>query len=426
MTLGLLFFLLFLYFLIANSKSKNPEKLFVIIATIPMILLSGLRHEEVGNDTAITMIRFEGAINTSWSEVFSNFWERYSNPNVSIGKDPAEMVFYKLLSMITEDSRVFLFVVATIVLVSFAYFVYRSSLSLRTILFSYIFYVSITYGYIPNSSFRQSIAFAVLLFAFIFLNRKKYISFLLLLFLASFFHNSVLTACVILPLMFVKISKVLYWFCLLPFLYVFFNYRAFGFLLGDLNEIYGGYFGSDYYTYHNQPIMVVLMILGLYVYIGVTLRSRMTIENDKLYICGAAFTLIFVPFVRLDPSALRLISYFSVLMGIQVGNSYLRTSSLRSLFWVIVAIFLTKAALTPDDGYRFMWQEKEPRERYGFVIKQSEKEINNDIGFVLQSRNEARCCTFTPRVISMGIDAGFSWLPTRHYLQSPCPRCYLA
>lgn len=387
MTLGLILFLLVLYFFIIHSKVQNPSKLFIIVTTVVMIIISGLRHEGVGNDTLATMLKFEETINASWNDVFSNFWERYKDPDKSFGKDPGEMVFYKILSLFTEDARVFLFVVATIVLSSFGFFVYHSTHSLRTILFSYIFFITISYGYIPNSSFRQSIALAILMPAFIRLSHKKYVSFILLLLLASVFHKSVLSALVVLPLMLVKKPQVLYWLSLLPFVFVFFNYHIVGLLLGGFSDIYEGYLSLNYYSSHNQPIMVILMVLGLYLFIGMALSYNDNVASQRLYIYGSALTLILVPLVRLDPSALRLISYFAVLMGIQVGNSYGKKNILRFLFWGIVCIFLVKAALSPDDGYRFMWQHKELHERYGQLKKPSDKDYFEEKGvFVLISK----------------------------------------
>lgn len=371
MTLSLLLFVLILYFAIVGSKVKNPRKRFIIIATIVMILVSGLRHEGVGNDTYATMLRFERISTTSWNEVFSDFWLRYLSPSVSVGKDPAEMLFYKVLSYFTNDSRVFLFVVASIVLVSLGYFTYKSTQSLRTTLFSYILFISISYGYLPNSSFRQSIAFAVLLPAFVLLKDKKYISFILLLILASFFHKSIIITALILPFMFVRQKSIIttYWLFLIPFVFVFFYYEYVGTLLGGLNDIYEDYLVNDYYGQNEQPFLVILMILGLYLYIGFGLKKDLDLRKNTLFILGGAQTLVFVSMIRLDPSALRLISYFAVLMAIQVGNASNGTVFMRSVFRVIVSIFLIKAALNPDDGYRFMWQEKELHDRYGAIDK---------------------------------------------------------
>ena len=390
MTLALILFLLILYYLISIYNVRNPEKVFIITATIIMILISGLRHEGVGNDTLATMQFFDKTINTSWDDVLSNFWERYINPNRHIGKDPGEIVFYKVLSIFTKDSRVLLFVVAIIVLTSFGIFIYHSVQSLQTILFSYIFYVSLTYSYIPNSSLRQSIAYAILLFAFLNLNNKKNISFVLLLLIASLFHKSVLIVAILLPFMYIKKPMILYWFCLLPFIIVYFNYLDVGLFLGGFNDIYESYLNMNYYKYHIQPFMVILMILGLYLFIGVALTFDKNNENNRLYIYGSALTLILVPLIRIDPSALRLISYFGVLMGIQVGNSCLKVHLMRSIFWIITLIFLTKAAISPDDGYRFMWQQKKLHKRYGFIntpIKGEHKEESyNDSAILSNNR----------------------------------------
>lgn len=380
MTLSLIIFILILYFLLVNSKVKNPRKKFIVITTFVMILISGLRHEGVGNDTYATMLKFEEAATTNWKDVLSDFWVRYFNPNISIGKDPAEMLFYKLLSYITSDSRVFLFVVATIILVSLGYYTYKCTQSLRSTLFSYILFISISYGYMPNSSFRQSIAFAILLPAYLYLKDKKYLLFILLLLLASFFHKSVFITSIILPFMFVKQKdvKMIYWLFLIPFVFVFFNYRYVGFLLGDFNDVYGSYLGLNYYNYHSQPFMVILMILGLYLYNGVGLKKDADSEKNVIYILGGAQTLVFVSMIRLDPSALRLISYFAVLMAIQVGNSSGGSVFMRNVFSVIISIFLIKAALNPDDGYRFMWQEKKLHDRYGMIDKPLQISPNNE------------------------------------------------
>lgn len=367
MTLLLILFLIVLYFSLSTSKKGNPRKKFIIIASFVMILLSGLRHEGVGNDTLATMLKFEETASISWQEVLSDFWLKYTNPDKNIGKDPGESVFYKVLSLFTSDSRVFLFVVAVIVLSSFGLFVYRNTNSLRTILFSYIYYITLTYNYIPNSSFRQSIAFAILALAYIMLKDKKFIKYIIILLLASFFHKSVLIAFVMLPLMFVKRANFVFWISLVPFFIVFFFYQPIGVLLGSFSDIYDAYTSINYYSQHSQPIMVILMVLGLYLYVGFSYTKDIKEKKNRLYIYGTALTLILVPLVRFDPSALRLISYFAVLMGIQVGNTSSNSESLRTLYWIIIAIFVGKAALTPDDGYRFMWQQKKLHERYGML-----------------------------------------------------------
>ncbi len=379
MTLALLLFLVILYLSLNTSKKGNTRKTFVCIATFLMILISGLRHEAVGNDTYATMTEFEHTFYLSWNDVLSNFWLRFVSPDTTIGKDPGELIFYKTLSIFTKDTRVFLFVVAIITLISFGYFVYNNTDSLRAILFSYIYFVTLTYGFIPNSSFRQSIAFAVLLVAYMELKDKKIFKFLLLLLISSFFHKSALIAIVMLPMMFVKRCKIVYWLSLIPFIIFFFYYEPIGAFLGGFSDIYSAYATNQYYTQHSLPIMVILLVLGLYLYVGFSLRNDSLEENFRLYIYGTALTLVLVPLVRFDPSSLRLISYFAMLMGIQVGVSSERAKNNQVMFWIIIVVFLGKAALTYDDGYRFMWQQKRLHERYGMLQDPQTKTSKGDV-----------------------------------------------
>ena len=367
MTLLLLLFIFFLYYYLCRYGKNNSRSVFIIIMTLVLILISGLRHEAVGNDTFGTMLKYERIVDTSWDEVLANFWERYFNPSYNFIKDPGEDIFYKLLSYITKDPRIFLIITGIIVLCSLGSFIYNSAKTFRGVLFSYVIFVSLFYAYIPNSSFRQAMAFAILLQGYQALNKKKYLLFLGLLVFASFFHKSILISIILLPLLFLKETKLVYWGSFFLFVYVFFNYRNVGALLSETSDIYEYYLYIDFYKYNNQPFMVIIMALGLYIYNGIGLYTNKRCSNNRLYIYGSALTLVFTPLIRLDPSALRLISYFGILLAIQVANSSYGSAFMRHLFWVIVFIFFFKASLNPDDGYRFMWQEKQLHYRYGMI-----------------------------------------------------------
>ena len=165
----------------------------------------------------------------------------------------------------------------------------------------------------------------------------------------------------------VKVILVVYWLFLIPFIYMLIRYQFAALLLSSISEIYEGYLMSDYYAHHNQPFLVILLILGLYIYIGIGLRREDEVEKNRLFLYGSAMSLVLVPLVRFDPSALRLISYFSVLLAIGVGNTSYSSNLMHKLFWVIVLIILLKAAISFDDGYRFMWQNKQLHERYGIM-----------------------------------------------------------
>lgn len=356
MTFILILFFILLYYYLLNSNAKDPKKSFVVIVTIILILLSGLRHPTVGSDTEGTMLRYEQVAKTSWVEVIDGFIDRYLNPTATEGKDPAEYIFFKLLSIISGDGRVMLFAVAIIILSSIGLFIYKNTKTLNAVLFSYVFFVTMFYQYVPNSSVRQPIALAILLYAFSYLKERKYIGFLLLLFFASFFHKSVLVGGLMLPLSMLKNIRTNYFLFIPFFVMTFFYYEFVGTLLVGFNEVYDAYMSSSYYATRSKPFVVIILFSGLYlfcVYAGIPKKSEIIIDRMVYY--GTGLTIVLAPLIWLDPSMIRLTCYFGLYMAIAVAESSERNKDARSIMRIIYAIFLIKALMT-DDGYYFMWQ----------------------------------------------------------------------
>ena len=349
------------FFLNSLGETGDYKKGFIVISTIIMIFISGLRHEYVGNDTLVTMLKFEANVNTPWKYIFQDFWTMYMNPSNEQGKDPGEIVFNKLLSYFTTDSRTFLFVIATIVLCSLGRFIYRNSKTLHSVLFSYIFFVSLFYHYIPNSAMRQTLAVAILFYAYSFLMQKQHIKFILLLLAASTLHKSVLIAGIMLPLVYIKNVRFIYYGCIPLFIFMFVFYNEAASLLGIASEVYENYTGADYYASmgRSRPIMVILMVLGLYIYNIIILERDPNRQDNRIYYIGIALSLVFTPLIQFDPSAIRIVAYFGMFIPIISGNLSNNTIITRNGFIFIIAIFILRAASASDDGYRFMWQEKE-------------------------------------------------------------------
>ena len=205
MTTLLLLFLFLLYYLTKRLPEEEAPKRFIYCTSFVLILVSGLRHEAVGNDTLAYMMSFEDTLDTSWSEILSNFANNYLNPLSNEGKDPAFKIFEKLVGTVLPNSRLYLFVIAAILLTSIGYFIHTFSVDLRSTLFCYVFYISMFYGYLPNSAIRQSLALSIVLFAYCLAFKRNLIWSVLLVLLASTFHKSALLA--LLFFMFIKYSN---------------------------------------------------------------------------------------------------------------------------------------------------------------------------------------------------------------------------
>lgn len=365
MYLALIIFSILSYLAFQNKTSKSSIKKYIIVMTILLIVISSLRHEAVGNDTYAYMRFFDQYAEMSWSEVFDNFWTSYLYPGED-GKDPGQLVIIKALSYVVPNSRVFLCVVAALLLIPLGVLVYRNSKTLETPCFFYVFYITMFYPYLPNSAVRQSLALTILLIGFLSLQKGKMLRFMMLLFVATFVHKSIVIAALIIPFYYLKNIKASYRLSLLLFIIMLFTYKYVGVFMSMQSEIYEAYGSGEYYaTAQSVPFMVILMILGLYVIGWIGIGKDKESYNKRLIYGGAAMTLVWVVMVRLDPSVIRLTAYFGPWMGLMVPDA-LRLSSRRDfniLFAILLLVFIARAIMTPDN-YHFLWQEMALHDRY--------------------------------------------------------------
>lgn len=365
MSLALILIVILIYFCSANKSNPQTIKNYIKFITIILIIISGLRHEAVGNDTYAYIQNFEDLKVTPWSEVTDDFWDIYFNPGEN-GKDPGERVIIKGFTEILPNARCFLFIVAALLLIPIGVLVYRNSKTLETPCFFYVFYISLFYNYLPNSAVRQSLAITFLVIGYLFLQKDKVKHFLLFLLLATFIHKTMFIALLMIPFYYLRNVMFGYLFSFVGFIVMLFTYRYVGVFLSMQSDIYEGYGAGIYYSQgHSAPFLVIIMILALYM-IGVFgVNKDQNAYSNRLLYGGAALTLIWVVLVRLDPSVIRLTAYFGPWMGLMVPMALKlwRPKDYNLFFAFILIIFVLRAMITPDN-YHFMWQEMELHERY--------------------------------------------------------------
>lgn len=364
--------MLLLYFSLHNQKYHIAATRFIFFVSIALVVLSGLRHKGVGNDTYAYMMIYDNLRDITWSEVFEDFIRRFVAPMGNDEKDPGMLILIKILHFLQLDSRAYLFVVSSMVMIPLGRFVYNNSKKLETVLFTYFFYVSLFYAYLPNSAIRQSVAFSFVLWAYLLFQKNNLYLGILVIVIGALFHKSSLISLVIIPLLYVRNVKFWYIMSLLPFLFfLIFQETAVNFLV-DGNEIYSGYGTGGYYTGNNQgkPFLVILLISAFF-YLGWISCSKLEKTEmgikTNLLIFGCALTFVLIPVVWVNPTALRIISYFAPCMAIIVGAVFSRIKWGRILFLFLLIVFLYKS-ISSMDNYRFMWQKMELHERYAEVI----------------------------------------------------------
>ena len=366
MYLSLIVICILLYYGIKNKTDKRTIKNYIVFITFLLILISGLRHEAVGNDTFAYMTHFDRVSSMKWSEILDNFWDSYFNPGENgNGKDPGELIIIKLLTYVLPGPRSFIFIVSALLLIPLGIFVYQNSEDLSTSCFFYVFYISMFYPYLPNSAVRQSFALALLLVGYLLLQKGKVWQLILCLFLSTFIHKSIIISILILPFYFFKKTKMLYKWSFVLFIIMLLAYQYVGSFLSMQSDIYEMY-GKNYYTQgQSAPFMVIIMMTALYIIGLLGLRNDRDAYKNRLIYGGAAMTLVWVVMVRLNPSIIRLTAYFGPWMGLMVPNS-IKLWDKRNFnlaFFIVLMVFVTRAVITPDN-YHFLWQEMALHERY--------------------------------------------------------------
>lgn len=375
MTTVLIIISLLLFLTFRKEPNKVGIKKFIIIISLLLIFVSTFRHEGVGNDTLGYMHFFDSMDTRTWSEYLSSFITNYLNPVGGEDKDPGFNVFIKFIHDIVPDVRFFFFVVATILLTPIGVFVYKYSTNIKVTLFFYIFYICLFYHYLPNSAIRQSIAMSLVLTAYMFLEKKRIVFFLLFVLLGSFMHKSCLIVLLMIPISLLVEAKLFYKISALLFILglVFSDQMALLFM--DQSDVYNSYLTSQYYGGFNgsRPIMVLFLFLALYIVGWMAVSSVGKDYVTKLFLIGTALTLVFVPLVWVNPSLLRVISYFSPFMGIFIGEALNRVKYGELLRTIIIIVFIYHS-LSSSSQYRFMWQEMKINDDQAYNINQPEEE----------------------------------------------------
>ncbi|MBC9785831.1 EpsG family protein [Heliobacterium chlorum] len=176
--------------LILNNRVLTfGKKLFVILASLQWIIISGLRDITVGGrDIYISYYNsFNRVLTTSWTEIADRFI------NILFygaeGKDPGYMFIEKTISLMTDSYQVYLAIIAALFMVPFGVFIYRNS---RDPFISFLIYSTLFYAFYSLTGLRQTIATAlVVLIGYELIKKKKLLWFMVVTLIAYTIHKSV-------------------------------------------------------------------------------------------------------------------------------------------------------------------------------------------------------------------------------------------
>lgn len=355
MTFSLTIFCILLLFAFKGKPYRKAANIFIILISISLVLCSGLRHESIGNDTVNYLNMFEDIKLESWKDLTSDFFSKYFSPTNNQDKDPGYSIFIKITQIFTSNSRAYLFIIAIIFFISLGKFLKEHTESLQELLFSYVFYINLFNEYVPNSAIRQTLAISIIFFAYTNLQKKRYLLFFVYVILASFFHKSALICLLVLPMTYLKNIDKLYYLGIPLFLLSLLCVNQFASLFLSNNDIYNDYLSGSYYGNSEKPFVILILMVGLYLIGLLGIISDKNLTNTKLFYVGAFCSLLFSTLVWVNPTLIRLMTYFAPLMGIAIGNAFNRISCGKMIYAVVILIFLISAFRSIGD-YHFMWE----------------------------------------------------------------------
>lgn len=176
---------LILYVIVRKADKRN--RIFLIICFIQLSLISGMRDVSVGTDTKEYELWFSIFKDQTIPELLRQYGLR----------DIGYKWLNRLIYLAGGDYRWILWIETIFVIGSICYFIYKYAISPLTAM---IFFVGMGYFNFSMNISRQMFAFAIVLFAFKYVEERKLKKFVVITILASFIHFSVVFCLILYPI----------------------------------------------------------------------------------------------------------------------------------------------------------------------------------------------------------------------------------
>ena len=338
----------------ANKNRQQRKKIFVIIACIQWVLISGLRADSVGADTENYMNIFDHHSTLSWERVFlelKNYLSTgQSSTETNMGLEPLFIIFNKAVSVITVDHVAYKFIVAIIFMLALGRYIYKYS---EDPCLSFAIYGSLFFNMFSLTGYRQVLAVSLILFAFRYIRERKFWRFLLVVLLGSLIHRTNL----MFILLYVMANKKITPMYLLTFIAIFLSMIVFN---SQLFTIVKNVFGYDEYVgnygfkQHTFTLLyIALTVVSFWKYKEVVGKDSKAIQ----YYNGLLLSWLMFPFVLESPSAMRLVYNFGfviLLLVPKIVKAFKSSKEKQIVYLAIYGLFGIQVLLS-DFTYAFYW-----------------------------------------------------------------------
>ena len=282
-----------------RKPSKPKNLIFIMLAFSQLFLLSAFRYD-IGFDYQMYAVGFRNMTEAGFETLTYKDWET------------GFIVFTKLLGLIPGmDYQWYMIVLSVIAILPAAIFIYKNS---EMPWLSTVLYVNMFMFFMTMNFLRQMIAVSLVMLAWHFMKRNKFIIFALIILLAFFFHQTVI---VMIPVYFlIKIKPgirelLIYGFILLWF------YTA----STNLFDLITTFFHEEYKdsVFIQQGVSFVYMILPVFItVIAFILIKTQTINltNENKYLTNLTFIGTLMMVTMSKHSIIERLSYYFIIFMI--------------------------------------------------------------------------------------------------------------
>lgn len=327
-------------------SDKASRKLYCILASTNMALISGLRAYSVGPDTANYVWYFKLHSTMDFLEII----------NSNEGLEKGYMIFEYLVSRVSSSPTVFFLVVAFFFMASVGALIYRYS---GEPCMSFLVFAAIGLFTFSMLASRQTIALGIALTSFKFIRDRRPVAFFSTVVLATAFH---LSAVAFLPAYFLARKRITKTYVIgaavgIPLAYI---------LKGSVFKVLNQLTSYNYSPVENEgPYVLITLMILVFVAGFIQRESVMRRNPENLMLYNMSFASIIIAMLTfVHPSAIRVAYYYHIYLVLFIPEIIISISDskIRRMVYIISIVILIVLGIrlllknTFFVPYFFIWQ----------------------------------------------------------------------